>query len=106
MNPNFQGSVWPPLLACVATVPLVKLGVAGSGIMTVAGILAFQVMTAATRMTRDEPGHNPTRVKDSRMYNKGLPIVRQSRYHGGPWDRVVCGNRERQSSRASPAGFP
>ena len=45
-------------------------------------------------------------TKDSRIYNKGLPIVHQSRYHGGPWDWVLCGYRERHSSRASPAGFP
>ena len=32
--------------------------------------------------------------------------MRQSRYHGGPWDWVLCGYRERHSSRASPAGFP
>ena len=44
-----QGSILPPLLASYATVPLVHLGLAGSGMMTVAGILAFQWKSRAWR---------------------------------------------------------
>ena len=30
--------------------------------------------------------------------SQGVPIMRQSRYHGGPWDWVLCSYRERRSS--------
>ena len=35
--------------------------------------------------------------KDSRICNKGLPIERQSLYHGCPWDWVLCGYQEQCS---------
>ena len=57
-----QGSILPPLLACYATVPLVHLNLAGSGMMTVAGILAFQWKSRAWRRQVTERRHFCKRV--------------------------------------------
>jgi len=57
-----KGSSLPPLLACYATVPLVHLGYAGSGMMTVAGILAFQWKSRAWRRQVTERRHLCKRV--------------------------------------------
>ena len=62
MHNFLQGSILPPLLASYATVPLVHFGLAGSGMMTVAGILAFQWKSRAWRRQVSERRHLCKRV--------------------------------------------
>ena len=52
-------------------------------------------------LMNDSVPKNTPGGKDSGNYNKWLPIVHQRRDHDGPWDWVLCGYRERHSSRAS-----
>ena len=57
-----QGSILPPLFASYATVPFVHLGLAGSGMMTLASILAFQWKSRAWRRQVGGRGHLCKRI--------------------------------------------
>ena len=49
-------------------------------------------------------GLRAAKVLKVRDVNQGLPIVRQSLYHGGPWAWVLCGYRERLSGGGACSG--